>query len=241
MRYITIIFLFIFIFITSCNNSVDNQNVYSLRDSVTREHLKRIDSAFYFDTADVNYKVLKAYITNDTAFFTQLYVDIERERKYRQQLEISDSCIHQPSLKDLNVEESYRFVYTAAFCDYKLNVTVSKYGDSANIHFIIFKDLWLNDTCKIVNEYNKKITKKNWDDFSRLMDKADFWGLKSTNGVHGFDGSTLVVTGFSNGYRSLDGKARFNYVNRWGYSTLSEPFDLVLKLSGNRQGCIVIR
>ena len=73
------------------------------------------------------------------------------------------------------------------------------------------------------------------------MKKADFWGLKSTNGEQGLDGSTLITTGFTKGSNTYEGKPKYNYVYRWGYSTLSDPFSFVLKLSGNTQGCLVVK
>lgn len=135
---------------------------------------------------------------------------------------------------------AYRFVYTEVFCQYKFNVTISERGGSPNIHFIIMQDVYLHDTCKVINEYDKKITAQDWEEFLQLMDKADFWGLKSENGVRGLDGSDLVTTGFKD-HGGYDGKPKFNYVYRWGYSTLSAPFNFVLKLSGNTQGCRVVR
>lgn len=241
MRQITYILLFIFAAVISCNTRKEKLKPDAIRDIVVKEHLLKLDSSYYLDTADINYKVLKAYIADDTSFFKKLHTDIEKESKYRQQRSNNDSCIHQPSLQELNVDEVYRFIYTAAFCDYQLNVTISRNGDSIKLHFILLKDLWLNDTCKVISEYDKRITAKDWGNFSDLMEKADFWGLRSNNGVMGLDGSTLVVMGFTKGYRTYEGKPKFNYVYRWGYSTLSEPLIFVLKLSGNTQGCLTVK
>jgi hypothetical protein len=241
MRDNTYTLLFVLIVFISCHNKEERATTSTIRDVVAKEHLQRLDSLNYSDTIDINYKVLKAYIANDTSFFKKLHTNFEQERKRRQQLEVDDSCVHQSSLEKLNVDEAYRFVYTAAFCDYKLNVTISKIAGGANIHFIILKDVWLNDTCKIINEYDKKITAKDWEDFSQLMKEADFWGLKSSNGVQGLDGSTLITTGFSTGYNTYEGKPKYNYVYRWGYSTLDNAFTFVLKLSGNTQGCFVVK
>ena len=239
MRHLTIAAIFFIDLFTSCNNRADNSIKYSLRDSVTKKHLEWVDSSTYSDTTDINYKVLKAYLANDTFFFKKLNADIEKERKKKQRYEINDSCIHQATLQALNADEAYRFVYTAVFCQYKLNVTISKTGNTSNIHYIILQDVWLNNICKVINEYDKKITEKDWENFSQLMEKADFWGLKSTNGVQGLDGSTLNTTGFTKGYRTSESNPKYNYVHRWGYSTLSAPFSFVLKLSGNTQGCLV--
>lgn len=68
--------------------------------------------------------------------------------------------------------------------------------------------------------------------------QADFWGLKKDNGVHGLDGNSLTVTGYKkSGYSPGD---QFNYVYRWLWQdySISAPFNLVLKLSGNKKGCV---
>lgn len=241
MKFHTPIILFLLALTFSCKRDTKNSIKYSLRDTVTNEHLQLLDSLEYTDTADINYKVLKAYLSNDTGFFGKLKIDIAKKNKFKQDYKNNDSCIHQKSLQDLNADEAYRFVYTAAFCDKKLNVTVTKNGDSSNIHFILFQDVWLNQECKVISEFDKKISPKNWQDFSDLIEKADFWGLKISNGVKGLDGSTLITTGFTKGYGTYNMNAKYNYVYRWGYSTLSAPFHFILKLSGNTQGCLVFK
>jgi hypothetical protein len=241
MKLYLFITLALLTLIISCERADNGLKTYSLRDAVTKEHLQSLDSLEYADTTDINYKVLKAYLANDTAFFSKLKSDIDKINKNKQRYKDNDSCIHQKPLQQLNADEAYRFVYTASFCDKKLNVTVTRNAGSANIHFILYQDVWLHDECKVISEYDKKISAKNWKDFSQIMDKSDFWGLKSTNGRDGLDGSTLIVTGFTNGYGTHEIKPKYSYVYRWGYSTLSEPFEFILKLSGNRQGCLVIK
>lgn len=236
MKHLTTVAIFFTALFASCNNRADNSVKYSLRDSITKKHLEWFDSSSYSDTTDINYKMLKAYIANDISFFKKLNTDMEKGQKFKHQQENNDSCIHQLPLQNLGADEAYRFVYTEAFCQYKINVTISKTGDSSKIHFIILQDGWRNDTCKVINEFDRKITRYEWDDFLRLMEDADFWGLKSHNGRRGLDGSDLVTTGFTKDY-VYDSKPKFNYVYRWGNSTLSVPFSFVLKLSGNKQWC----
>jgi hypothetical protein len=162
MKHYTFIIFLLLTFLISCDNRNENSQEYSLRDSVIKEHLQLIDSSDYVDTTDINYKVLKAYLADDTAFFNKLRLDIAKKNEFKERSKNNDSCLHQKSLHDLNADEAYRFVYTAAFCQYKLNVTISRRGDSSNIHFIILQDVWLNKICRIINEYDKKNhTRKN--------------------------------------------------------------------------------
>jgi hypothetical protein len=96
-------------------------------------------------------------------------------------------------------------------------------------------------TCHIINQYDRKLTLKNWADITDAISKADFWGLKKENGVYGFDGDNIYVTGYIKGDGSFSGPAKFNYIHRWvTFATgIGEPFKLILKLSGNKQGCLI--
>lgn len=126
MRQYNFIAILLFTWLISCDNEIDNHSDYTLKDSVLKDHIQRLDSAIYFDTTDLNFKVLKAYKDNDTIFFKKLRIDIEKERQYKLQWDFEDSCLNQPKLQHLNVDKAYRFIFTAAFCPYKLNVTVAK-------------------------------------------------------------------------------------------------------------------
>ncbi len=240
MRQIVILHFLGLIFFTSCKNSGNKNLSYSIRDSVLQEHLAALDSLPYFDTTDINYKILKAYKSNDTFFFKNLHIDIEREKKFRHQWDLIDSCAKEQKLSDLNVDEAYRFIYQAAFCPYKVNVTITKKTDSASLHFLIYQYQWDTAKCRIINEFDKKLPIKNWTEITESLDKYDFWGLKRENGVHGLDGSSLTVIGYKKRDTLYRRETKTNFIYRWGGTTLGEPFHLVLKISGNKQGCFWI-
>jgi hypothetical protein len=231
---------FVLMTVASCKNTSTQALPYSIKDTVLNEHLLALDSALYFDTTEINYKVLKAYQKNDTAFFKKLRLDIIKEKQFATERQLMDSCIHLQKLQDLKVDEAYRFIFTAAFCPYKLNVTVSKKADTANIHFIVYQYKWDTAVCRIISEYDKKLNSKDWETFSEAIDKSDFWGLKQQNGIHGLDGSTLITMGFIKAKNTFDTRPQYNYVYRWENTTLRDPFNLILKLSGNKQGCFWI-
>ena len=233
-----IFFLIPVVLLLACTDRPSTTVTYSLKDSVIDKYIKLLDTSGQFDTADINYKILRAYISNDTIFFRKLSRDIDNARKFGLQW-IEDSCVHSIKLQELNADEAYRFIYTASFCPYKLNITVSKKEDNANLHFILYQFRSDTASCRIINEYDKILTKRNWEDIRKAINTADFWGLKKENGLHGLDGDNITVIGYHNVHSSFDRRAKFNYVNRWSLAgtTLAEPFNLVLKLSGNKQGC----
>lgn len=227
----------------SCNQTSNHIPTTSYKDTVVKEHLQYIETLGEFDMTDLNYKVLNAYVKNDTAYFRKLHGDIEEDKRFRQQWDVLDSCIHQPKVQDMNADKAYRFIYNSAFCPYRINVTISKKGDSTNLNFILYQFKWDTASCRIISEYSKPLTEKNWEEFIEAMQKADFWGLKKENGVHGLDGDDIKVWGFEKGDTAFNRPAKFNYVERWliAKSSLDDPFHLLLKLSGNKKGCIWVQ
>jgi hypothetical protein len=240
MRILTFCLILVQVFLISCqgNNSTTK---YSLKDSILKEHLFALDSLPYYDTTDINYKVLKAYQNNDTTFLKKLHSDIERGRGFAQQWRSMDSCVQQTKLESLNCDEAYRFIYSGPFCPMKQITTISKSGDSINLNFELYQLKWDAMECKKIDAFNKKITTKNWEEITRLMDRDDFLGLKRENNIHGLDGSTLIVIGYAKeGFNHIKAM-KYNYVSRWSSSILRDAFELVTKLSANKQGCLTIK
>lgn len=228
------ILLFVF---ASCENKNGHWEKFSLKDSLLKGHLQLLDSITYFDTTDINFKLLKAYQNNDTNYLKQVHSNLKLRWANKKQWDLQDSCVHVPKLQDLNAYEAYRFEFTPAFCRYKLNITVTNNADSANIHFILYKPSWDTVYCQVISEYDRPMSNKDWNDFNEAMRKADFWGLKRNNDALVLDGSTLITTGCINAGISFNQAARYNYVYRYGHTTLDEPFNLILKLSGYKQDC----
>lgn len=237
MTYHPILAMLLVILSISCNTKSQKIDDHSLIDSILVKHFKAVESAEDFDSTDINYKVLKAYVNNDIIFLKNRGADIVDNERNNEQWQFLDSCIHQPKIQSLPVDEAYRFVYLAGFCPYKINVTVSRKGDSSNLHFILYQYKWDTADCRIISEYDKAISPKNWKEIIESLNECDFWGLKKDNGVHGVDGSTLTVTGFRQRDSLFNSPAKFNYVYRWSPYGLSGPFQLILKLSGNKKGC----
>jgi hypothetical protein len=227
----------------SCHAKVRTTNLPSLRDTVVRDCLQEMDSLQELDTTEIGYKLLDSYIRNDTSTLIRFQKYAKAGRQIQRQFEVMDSCIHQLRLQDLPADEAYRFNYRRAFCPYKLDVTLSKRDSSVNLHFIIYQYEWRVAVGDIVNEYDKKLTIKDWNDFKKAIEYADFWALKMRNEKEGFDGDDIIVSGFIKRDTAFRRPARFHRVVRWlvNSTSLEAPFDLALKLSGNRQGCYLVK
>jgi hypothetical protein len=143
MRCFSFLPAIVLLFLISCNTRKENTVTYQLRDSIIKKDFKFIDSSGEYDTTDINYKALKAYINNDTAFFKMLDAKITEATQEKAIEKFIDTCLNQPRLQDLNADEAYRFVYGAAFCNEEYNITVSKKGDSVNLHFVIYELHWI--------------------------------------------------------------------------------------------------
>ena len=83
-----------------------------------------MDSLYYVDTLDQDFKLLKAYHTGDTAFLRKTYDNVAELLKYRNEILESHNCEEPPTLNTLNFEEAYRFSNGAAFCNKSANLTI---------------------------------------------------------------------------------------------------------------------
>jgi hypothetical protein len=93
---------------------------------------------------------------------------------------------------------------------------ISEKDALVNLHFILYADEWSAGKDIVINEYNKRLTMKDWNEFTQAMLRADFWGLKGINGAAaGLDGDVLIVSGYikRDTYNRIS--PRFNLVKRW--------------------------
>jgi len=218
---------------------------YSFKDSVIKRHFETVDSISSYDTNTYDYKLLKAYYLNDTNYLQGYNNLLQSISKTRNVWYYNDSCIHQPELIDLNIEEAYRFIYWKAFCPYSLNITIGKLEREINLHFIIYKPYNDYDSlpCSIVDEFNKKLTVREWENFEEAMNRADYWALKERNDRNGVDGSGLEIYGCIKGYLKKNAiQTKTYHIYRWGAEryTIGEAFMLLLKYSRNKKGCLVV-
>jgi hypothetical protein len=74
------------------------------------------------------------------------------------------------------------------------------------------------------------------------LDVADFWGLKTDNGKHCVDGSSLEVYGFKKGTSAEWNPDKASYIERWcpGYHSIFDSFTILLKYSKIKKGCMTV-
>ncbi|QEC65831.1 hypothetical protein FRZ67_00380 [Panacibacter ginsenosidivorans] len=219
MRYLLLLILLTQFY--ACNSGSET---YLLRDSVTHKYLSIIDTSGQYDTSEINYKILRAYISNDTTFFHQLQQDIDKNSsRERANWDLWDSDIPLPKLQNLNVDEAYRFIFSIVASPSYDVVTITKQQDMIMLYYTHFNRDDINYTPPKVAKSDSTILQINqWDELTSKLYNADFWGLKKENNRRGTDGSDLTVIGYRKGINGLPEK--YNYVHRFWSSTLDNAF-----------------
>lgn len=230
----TLCFLFV-----SCNETNSHNPKTTYRDSVLNFYKAEIGFNRNIDTTDFNFKFLQAYSTNDTLTLSNLFAEIKKQAENREWRSKFDSCISLVGLNEMDINEGYRFEYDGAFCNLRQITTLYKQNDSFKVNFQLYQLRWDTAQCRKIEEFNRAITKSNWEDFLIKVHQGDFWGLKSMNYDHGVDGSTFYITGFKKGTQIESSKHHFVY--RWGSTSLNEAFNYATLLSGNTKGCFWVR
>jgi hypothetical protein len=218
----------------SCNERNGGTKL-SLRDSILKAHLSEVDSLDFYDTTDINYKLIKAYYNNDTIFFKKFEKDFYSAKILKKQWASGYGCVHLARLKDSNADSIYRFIYYQAFSPYETSLTVSKSGDTINIHTVVYHPGRDTIPCEIIDDFDKTISLKEWNEFNTSLVSADFWGLKEENGIHGLDGSALAIYAFIKGDNTIWHPRKTKTVNRWTPDKLPIYFSYDLLLSFIRE------
>jgi hypothetical protein len=236
MNKFCLLSFFCIVLLASCNSptaKVDSINL--AKDTILKQFVAQADSFTYFDTIDANYRLLRAYLYNDTGFLSNHL----KELKYTiwtipKDLQF-DSCATTPPLNTLGSDEAYRFIFEEAFNYYKTNITISRSSAGAKMHFLIYRPKASEGPCQIINEYDKQLTSAQWDTIVKSLRYADFWGLRGENGQMGIDGSNLYIDGFR---RGQDGnRDKMHRIYRWSpnESSIWDAYKSVYRFSGFTQ------
>jgi hypothetical protein len=246
------IFPFLIFLLASCKEAMVPKAQISFKDSLIGEFLTHIDSLDFYDTTNYNFKVLKAYYKNDTAFFRQMQKDIEYERKYSSENSYFDSCVTLKKLSDLNVDEVYRFRHSESFCSYSQFVTISRKGKSIFLHYleissspdgqvIEYRDKdgakRIGPGCKVEKEFSKCLKDKDWEILMNNVANADYWLLKERQ-YHGCcDGSFWTIDGYTKRLMYYTGQ-QIHSVYRWTpNNSFAELGRVFMKLAGEKTMC----
>ncbi|MBI4946611.1 MAG: hypothetical protein HY840_09440 [Bacteroidetes bacterium] len=224
----------------SCNTNTFHQTNNETKDSILKKYISIVDTLPYYDTSSIEFKLIKAYSSNDTNTLKKLVGHFENmTRKLDWQINL-DSCVKQQAFKDIRSEEKYRFNYSAALCPYATSATIINYKDSTVLNTIVYQYAWDTLPCKVIEQTTVAIDSVGWAMFQESLEVADFWGLRPDNGEHGVDGSTLEIYGFKKGTNSEWDPDRSNFIERWSpaYNSILSSFTLLLKYSKTKKGCI---
>lgn len=231
-------YLFCFLLL-SCTGTKSHEPKLTFRDSVMQLYREETTVNRVLDTSDFNFSLLNAYIKNDSAALSTILgqINMEKEsRKWRAQL---DSCIKLTNLKDMDMEEGYRFEYDGGLCPLRQITTIYKHHDTIKLKFELYQLKWNDAQCIKLEEFDRVLTKKNWEEFLDKVESGDFWGLKSANKRSGLDGSTYYITGFKKATSILP--SEYHFVHRWGHTSLFDAFEYATLLAANTKGCFWVR
>jgi hypothetical protein len=222
----------------SCKSEHDIGRDNEKRDLLVAEYLKLVDSIGHSDPVDPQHKLLVAYNKNDTEYLNKRIDNLREIVKEIQNVPRPTSCFTPQPLSRLGFSEVYRFDYSAAFCDQTITIILGEIQDSWLIQTYQYKHDYKTDSCLSVDSFKVPLSEQQWMKFITAMERADFWGMKQSNGKGGVDGSSLRVTGYERAKNAFQG--RYSVVYRWAadHTALGEAFRLALATSKIKVGCI---
>jgi len=229
--------VFFHFLLISCNTPTAKvRPLCQVRDTILKQNIAKVNSLAYFDTVNSNYRLLRAYLDDDTGFLSESLKELKHTIWTIPKELQSDSCAVVLPLNSLGSNEAYRFIFEEAFNFYKTNITISRSNSGAKMHFLIYKPkVSQEEPCHLIKEFVRQITPAQWDTLMRSLRYADFWGLRGENGQTGLDGTILFVDGFLKGQDGNNDKLHRIY--RWSPSGSSiwDTYKYVYRLSGFTQ------
>ena len=229
--------------IYSCVQNSQQIRHVSKRDTILNDFLRLVDSLPYYDTNNLDYKILKAYKENDTLSLEETTNYIQRTSVKPWMHRYLESCAISKEFDTLAADEAYQFSYESSFCEYYTVANIIQRGDSIKASAFVYKNASLLDStpCTIAEKYETIIDSVSWVRFQEVIFSVDFWGAKEDNEYHGVDGSSLAIQGYHRKFRGTwDIYSKRSYVSRWSSSmqNLIEPFMMLLRFCKISKGCI---
>lgn len=202
-----------------------------------------VDTLPYYDTTNLNFKLLKAFNQNDTSNLEQIINYIDRTSTTPWMHAYLKPCAINVEFDILTADEAYKFSYESSFCEYYTIATITQRGNKIKAIATVYKNASAMDStpCTIAQQHEAEIDSASWVKFQEAIFATDFWGLKEDNEYHGVDGSSLDVQGYQRSFkwnRSI--QSRRCYVSRWSRSmdNLLGPFMMLLRICKISEGCI---
>lgn len=202
-----------------------------------------VDTLPYYDTTNLNFKLLKAYKQNDTSNLKEIADYIHRTSTTPWMHDYLKPCAINVEFDTLTADEAYKFSYESSFCEYYTIASITQRGNRIKAIATVYKNASKIDSipCTIVQQYETNIDSASWVKFQEAIFAVDFWGLKEDNEYHGVDGSSLDVQGYQKNFKgSRNIESKRCYVSRWSRSmdNLLGPFLMLLQFCKISKGCM---
>ncbi|MEZ4845140.1 MAG: hypothetical protein R3A43_12925 [Bacteroidia bacterium] len=178
------------------------------------KYFQALDSLPNNDTLNLNFKLLKAYYLSDTLLLKkecQNHLAILRRRKEI----IKRNNFEFTHINRYDYDVFFEFNYNAAFCDKAASIFIGSLNEDSLTFGVRLTgvDHYPSMKTTIIKDTIIPIDFKKWEEFMNAMGYVDFWGLNEDNGINGFDGSSLTVTGYAK--PSNYNKGNYKVIYRW--------------------------
>jgi hypothetical protein len=237
-----------------CKQQSSVKQQFTLKDSLVKRYLASIDSLDYYDTTNQDYKMLRAYVNNDTIFFANMKREMDMRSQYIYPPGL-DSRVFPKKLSDMQADEAYRFTHQQSFCRFGQAITITRSGVSIALHYAEFvlpsldgnqlefisddgKHYVIKSNCVLIKEFTHTLQQKDWKKLEEAISYADYWGLKEIEYDLCLDGSNWQIDAYTN-----EGSYPFNQRAHSVRRHCKRSRDFVelgryfLKLSGNKTMC----
>jgi len=237
-----VIFL-IALLLNSCRQDLNKNAANSTRDTILSSFLRMVDTLPYYDTSNLNFRLLKAYKENDTSNLKELSDYIHRTTTIPWMHKYLKPCAVNVEFDTLTADEAYKFSYESSFCQYYTIANIVKRGNKIKVTSTVYKNASIMDSlpCTITQQHETEIDSASWAKFQNQILVVDFWGMKEDNEYHGSDGSSLDMQGYQKDFRGNRSiLPRRWHVSRWSRSmdNLLRPFLTLLGFCKISEGCI---
>jgi hypothetical protein len=232
-------FLFLLALIISCKQKEAKRLSFN-KDSLFSVYLNNMNKSQVTDSKDLNFNILQAYKNNDSLL---LYKTIHKQvenAKFKEHIEKIYSALNLKKVNEIDAEQVYRFNFSSAFCITPTVLTVYKKNNTIRLQLIVYQADFNYEKIKVLHEINKEISIENWNKFELKLSQADVWGLKSDNEIQVLDGCAMIFSGYEK-LENGNKETRECFIKRQVYTTLREPFDFLMMISGNTKGCYWIK
>lgn len=121
--------------------------------------------------------------------------------------------------------ESYRFLYSAAFDEYKkiYKITRANSAASLTIKTIVYHYDSLDNRSKSVDEKTRELSAIEWSELKKSIEDVCFWNMLTYDFRRGLDGDTWLLEGFDPN-NNLCHDRPYHVALRWSPNSSSQSF-----------------